>query len=338
MKKRQILKAENIVPYFKGFEVIGAFNPAVAKCGGKTVMLVRVAERPVQKDENYFLVPEYDERSGLNIIRLDKSSGKYDFSDCRVVKNSHKNYLTSLSYFLIAESEDGLDFRITDRRILPEGPDEEYGIEDPRITEIDGVYYITYSAISDCGINTKLMVTSDFQTFERKGVIFYADNKDVVIFPHKIGDKYYALHRPSTSQFAKPEMWIAESPDLRHWGGYRVLLRSDEDGNERVGAGAVPVLTKEGWLEIFHAADENNCYKLYAMIMNKDDPEKIEARGTVPLIEVTEDFEKNGFFKNVVFTCGMIAEGEKVRIYYGTCDTNVAMAELSLGEIYENVR
>ena len=106
----------------------------------------------------------------------------------------------------------------------------------------------------------------------------------------------------------------------------------------RVGAGAVPVLTKEGWLEIFHAADENNCYKLYAMIMNKDDPEKIEARGTVPLIEVTEDFEKNGFFKNVVFTCGMIAEGEKVRIYYGTCDTNVAMAELSLGEIYENVR
>ena len=70
----------------------------------------------------------------------------------------------------------------------------------------------------------------------------------------------------------------------------------------------------------------------------RDDPEKIEARGTSPLIEVTEDFEKNGFFKNVVFTCGMIAEGEKIRIYYGTCDTNIAAAELSLAEIYENVR
>ena len=338
MNKWQILKAENIIPYFKGFEVIGAFNPAVTKYNGKIVMLIRVAERPLQKDKNYYLVPKYDVKRGLNIIRLDKNSGKYDFSDCRVVKNSRKNYLTSLSYFLIAESEDGVNFRTTERRILPEGSDEEYGIEDPRITEINGIYYITYSAISDCGINTKLMVTSDFQTFERKGVVFYADNKDVAVFPHKIGDKYYALHRPSTSQFAKPDIWIAESPDLLHWGGYRVLLRSDEGSNERVGAGAVPILTKEGWLEIFHAADENNCYKLYAMILNKDNPEIIEARGVSPLIEVTEDFEKNGFFKNVVFTCGMIAEGEKIRIYYGTCDTNIAAAELSLAEIYENVR
>ena len=337
MKKQPILKAESVKPYFNGFEVIGAFNPSVIKYKDKTIMIIRVAERPIQNVGGYYLVPEFDKDNNLIINKLDMSSGHYDFTDCRMVKNTNRNYLTSVSYFLIAESYDGVNFKLTEKRIFPQGDDERYGIEDSRITEIDGEYYITYSAISDKGINTKLMVTKDFESFTRLGVIFCADNKDVVIFPKKINGNYYALHRPCTSEFAKPDMWIAQSQDLICWGKHKVFLTAKESGMARVGAGAVPILTEKGWLEIFHAADEKHVYKLYAMFLNSNKPEIIELLGHEPLIEVSEDFEKDGFFKNVVFTCGAIAEGDTIKIYYGTCDTNIAMAELKISEIYSSL-
>ena len=106
----------------------------------------------------------------------------------------------------------------------------------------------------------------------------------------------------------------------------------------RVGAGAVPVLTDKGWFEIFHAADEKHVYKLYAMFMNAENPEIKELVGKKPIVEVSEDFEMDGFFKNVVFTCGAINNGDNVNVYYGTCDTNIAMAELSINEIYNSLK
>ena len=338
MKKHLILRADSVKPYFEGFEVIGAFNPSVIKYKNKTIMIIRVAERPIQNVGGYYLVPEFDKDNQLIINKLDMSSGHYDFTDCRMVKNTKRNYLTSVSYFLIAESYDGITFALTEKRIFPEGDDERYGIEDSRITEIDGKYYITYSAISDKGINTKLMVTEDFETFTRLGVIFCADNKDVVIFPKKVNGKYYALHRPCTSEFAKPDMWIAQSDDLIFWGKHKVFLTAKESGMARVGAGAVPVLTDKGWFEIFHAADEKHVYKLYAMFMNAENPEIKELVGKKPIVEVSEDFEMDGFFKNVVFTCGAINNGDNVNVYYGTCDTNIAMAELSINEIYNSLK
>ena len=103
----------------------------------------------------------------------------------------------------IARSKNGIDFKIEKKpAMFPENIYERFGIEDPRITRISDRYYITYSAISDItGITTCLASTDDFISFTRHGVIFLPDNKDVVIFPEKISGRYYALNRPSASEF-----------------------------------------------------------------------------------------------------------------------------------------
>ena len=92
MKKHLILRADSVKPYFEGFEVIGAFNPSVIKYKNKTIMIIRVAERPIQNVGGYYLVPEFDKDNQLIINKLDMSSGHYDFTDCRMVKNTKRNY------------------------------------------------------------------------------------------------------------------------------------------------------------------------------------------------------------------------------------------------------
>lgn len=103
------------------------------------------------------------------------------------------------------------------------------GIEDPRITQIDGRYYINYSAISNItGVTTCLASTTDFVTFIKYGVIFMPDNKDVAIFPEKIEGRYYALNRPVSAEYRVRDMWISESPDLIHWGNHLKLMSTRE--------------------------------------------------------------------------------------------------------------
>ena len=103
---------------------------------------------------------------------------------------------------------------------------EMYGIEDPRITLIDGTYYINYSAISpETGVTTCLASTKDFKTFQRHGVIFTPDNKDISIFPAKIGGKYYALNRPASAEYGFRDIWMSQSPDLLHWGRHESIMQ-----------------------------------------------------------------------------------------------------------------
>ena len=96
---------------------------------------------------------------------------------------------------------------------------EEFGLEDPRITQIGDRFYITYVAVSRHGPATALASTTDFKTIERHGIIFCTENKDVVLLPERIGGEYVAIHRPvGDMPFSRPEMWTARSPDLIHWG------------------------------------------------------------------------------------------------------------------------
>jgi predicted GH43/DUF377 family glycosyl hydrolase len=241
----------------------------------------------------------------------------------------------------VARSQDGIHFEIDDKpTILPGSIYESYGIEDPRITQIGGTYYITYSAISEYGICAGMMTTQDFLTFHREGNIFHPDNKDVVLFPKQVGGKYYALHRPSSSHYGKPEMWIAESSDLRQWGNHRHLASVREglwdDG--RIGASAIPFETEEGWLEIYHGASKDNRYCLGALLLDKDEPWKVIARSEKPFMQPEELFEVEGFFGNVIFPCGVLVENNIVKIYYGASDTCIGYAEASLDYIKANLQ
>jgi predicted GH43/DUF377 family glycosyl hydrolase len=321
-------------------EVIGVFNAGVAKHNNEIILILRVAERPINDDPEFYLTPIYEPISNEIIIERIPKHPDYDFSDVRVVKTPNRNYLTSISHMRVARSQDGINFTIDKHpTILPGTIYESYGIEDPRITQIGTQYYITYSAVSEYGICTGLITTMDFKTFQREGNIFHPDNKDVVIFPREINGKYYALHRPSCSHYGKPEMWIAESSDLLQWGNHRHLIGVREgfwDGG-RIGASTIPFEIEEGWLEIYHGADLNNRYCLGALILDRDEPWKVIARSEIPFMEPETNYEVEGFFGNVIFPCGALYEDGMVKIYYGASDTCVGYAEITLDFIKDNL-
>jgi len=338
MEKRLIIKTDDIAPTNHDVRVLGVFNPATIKVGTTTIMIARVAETMKNDDDTHVYVPIWRQKQ-YNFIKIPTADPNYDFSDVRVIHNHEESYLTSISHFRVGRSEDGYHFAFDETPIFPESVYEEYGIEDPRITYIDGRYYITYTAVSSFGINVGLMVTDDFKSFERLGNIFPFDNKDCVIFPKLINNRYYAYHRPSTSDFGKLDIWLAKSTNLLHWGEHEALkaARIDYQPSVRVGAGAVPFLTKQGWVVIYHSADKAHHYHLAALLVAKDDPCKVLKKSIKPLIEPTEIYEKEGFVPNVVFTCGITSDETMLHIYYGVCDQSIAVCQLSFEELFANM-
>ena len=339
--KNPVISIKDVKPSRADFEVIGVFNPGVIKIGDETLLLLRIAERPINKDISKCTCPIFDvDTCKVTVKCFDRSDSSYDFSDPRVIFSEEQSYLTSMSHLRVARSKDGYNFEIEEKTsIIPSNSYEAFGVEDPRITHIDGKYYINYSCASPKGITTFLASTIDFKEYKREGIIFHPDNKDVTIFPEKINGKYYALHRPSSSHYGKPEMWIAESPDLICWGNHTHVagVRKGFWDDGRIGASAVPFKTDYGWIEIYHGATEDNRYCLGAMLLDADEPWKVLARSSTPLVEPTEKYELEGFFGNVVFCCGAIIDGENIRIYYGAADDSVACLDMSIYDILENL-
>jgi predicted GH43/DUF377 family glycosyl hydrolase len=108
--------------------------------------------------------------------------------------------------------------------------------------------------------------------------------------------------------------------------------------SERIGAGASPVKTQRGWLEIYHGADKNNRYCLGALLLDLDDPSKVIARSEEPIMEPVMDYEKKGFFGNVIFTNGHIVNGDNITIYYGASDEVICKAEFSINNILDSLK
>lgn len=344
-EQNPLVTPADVKPHRDDFEVIGAFNAGVAEYGGEVILLLRVAERPVSPDPSVVLAPVYNvEKGELDLVPIRKDDESYDFSDPRVIvrrdQASAFEYLTSLSYLRIARSRDGRNFTIDDEPfIYPSQPLESFGIEDPRITQIGDTYYIYFSAVSPVGIGESLVSTKDFKTVEHHGMIFGPDNKDVLIFPERIGGKHYALHRPTTKSCGRPEMWIAESDNLLYWGNHRHLigLRDGMWDSGRIGGGAVPIRTDRGWLELYHGATKDHRYCMGAVLLDLDDPSRVVARSGRPILEPDAAYEADGFFGGVVFSCGALVDGDVVRMYYGAADTSMACAELSLAEILDSL-
>lgn len=333
-----IIKPEDVKPSRPDFKVVCVFNAGVTRVNGEVLLLMRVAEIPVNDDRMVELAPVFNTDMGkLEIKKFDKSDKGIDFSDSRFVRTGDEQYLTSISHFRIARSSDGLNFNIDEvPAMFPANEYEKFGIEDPRITFIDGKYFINYSAISNTtGVTTCLASTSDFKTFDRHGVIFTPDNKDIAIFPEKINGKYYAFNRPASAEYKLRDMWISESPDLVCWGNHKRLMSARkgywDDG--RIGCSAVPFLIEEGWLEIYHGASKEDKYCLGAALLDKNEPWKVLARTKQPIIEPETEYELKGFFGNVIFNCGVLFEEGRVKIYYGAADTCIAYGETGIKDI-----
>lgn len=331
-----LISPENVKSFDDRFEVVGVFNPGVATFDGKTLLLMRVAVRP---EENGIIRVPVFKNGKITVMELDKRFDENE--DSRVVTENGKKYLTSMSYFLPAVSEDGESFKIiSDGAIYPESRFEEYGVEDPRITFLENRYYITYSAISEYGICAAMKVTDDFKTYENIGVVLHPDNKDVALFPEKINGKYYMLHRPSTSEFGCPELWIAESDNLVQWGNHKRIMgvRKGMWDSSRIGSSGIPLRVEEGWLIVYHGANENNEYCLGAALLDAERPWKVIGRTEKPFLKPELPCEKGGFFPNIVFSCGGVKDGNLLKIYYGAADKCICGCEISIDELLSEVK
>ncbi len=323
-------------------EVVGAFNAAATRFRDETILLLRVSETPRTADPSTIEAAVYNPDSQrIEIKKWKRDTKGLDARDPRGIFVDGRLWLTSMSHLRVARSRDGVHFDIERSPALaPANLYETFGCEDPRITLIDGTYWINYTAVSEHGISTALASTRDFRTFERRGIIFPPQNRDVTIFPEKIGGRYVALHRPMAERPGQSSIWIASSPDLISWGNHAFVAaaRPGEWDDSKIGGGAVPFRVKwknkDAWLEVYHGVtDSPPTYSLGALLLDFDEPGKVLARSREPILRPEAVYEREGFYGNVVFTCGLIASGDMVRIYYGAADAVIAVADLSLAEI-----
>jgi predicted GH43/DUF377 family glycosyl hydrolase len=231
----------------------------------------------------------------------------------------------------LAESLDGFNFKVSKEPFMVPAADgvfgiyEEYGVEDPRITFIEGEYVITYSAYSRFGVRIGLAKTTDFKKIERLSFITEADYRNVVIFPEKFKNLYARLDRPH-SEICPWSIWISYSPDLRFWGESKLIMKPVPYhwDQMKIGPGAPPFKTEKGWLSIYHGVfpTMDGCvYRLGAALHDLKDPSRIIGVGDNWILQPEEAYEVTGYVHNVVFSCGAVPEPDgTVKIYWGGAD------------------
>jgi predicted GH43/DUF377 family glycosyl hydrolase len=266
--------------------------------------------------------------------------------DGRYIMLFRSHLATGRSIIGLAASEDGFKFKsgpepfITPAKESPFCEYEEYGVEDPRITYLEGQYYITYSAYSRHGVRTALAKTSDFKSLERIALITQADYRNTVIFPEKINGRYVRLDRPH-SKISPWSIWISYSPDLRHWGDSTLLIKPvkyhwDE---MKIGPGAPPVRTEKGWLNIYHGVFQTmaGCvYRLGVALHKLDDPTQVLGVSDRWILQPEDRWEITGYVPNVVFSCGAVPEDDgTLKLYWGGADQVMCAGTAVIDELVE---
>ena len=217
---------------------------------------------------------------------------------------------------------------------------EEYGIEDPRITFLDGEYLITYSAYSRQGVRIALAKTKDWQTVDRFSLITEADYRNVVIFPERFNGLYARLDRPH-SEISPWSVWISYSPDLRYWGDSKLIMKPVQYhwDEMKIGPGAPPIKTGKGWLNIYHGVFptmDGSVYRLGVALHDLKDPSNIIGVGDNWILQPEEPYELTGYVHNVVFTCGAVPEDDgTVKIYWGGADTVMCAGTAVIDELVD---
>jgi beta-1,2-mannobiose phosphorylase / 1,2-beta-oligomannan phosphorylase len=337
-----LLRPEDLKPSDDRLEVVGCFNPGAISWGDDVLLLARIAEMPKERRQGFTGFPRWTSQEGLTIDWL--ANDDLVFIDPRVVLVEGKGVvrLTFISHIRTVRCKQGRSLLSAEgSRLTPEAEYEEYGVEDPRITRIGDTYYVTYVAVSRHGAATALASTVDFVSFRRHGIIFPCENKDVLLFPEKIGGEYVAFHRPNpATHFSPPEMWLARSADLVRWGRHEPFYSGKGVWEtSRIGGGAPPFRTDRGWVEIYHGNkkgyDEKGVgvYSAGAFLLDLDNPQRVLGRTDEPMIVPETDYETRGFVPNVIFPTGVVEREETLLLYYGAADTCTAVAEFSKKEL-----
>jgi predicted GH43/DUF377 family glycosyl hydrolase len=246
----------------------------------------------------------------------------------------------------LAESVDGYAFTVRDQPFITLAQTgvfreyEAFGVEDPRISCIEGEYYITYSAYSKHGVRIGLAKTTDFSSIERISLITEADYRNVVLFPEKINGRYVRLDRPH-SAISPWAIWISYSKDLIYWGESELIMMPvpyhwDE---MKIGPGATPIKTEHGWLSIYHGVFptmDGAIYRLGVALHDLKNPAQIVGVGDSWILQPEDPWEVTGYVHNVVFTCGAIAEEDgSVKIYWGGADSVMCVGTARIEDLVD---
>lgn len=251
-----------------------------------------------------------------------------------IFRVDHKDGIPHLH---VGSSVDGYHWDIADERIEwkdesgnPYSPGYAY---DPRVVEIEGKFYVVWCTDFG-GPSIGLGVTEDFITFTRLENVFLPFNRNGVLFPRKINGKYMMLSRPSDSGHTPfGDIFVSESPDLCYWGRHRRVMTSGDNWWEgkKIGAGAVPIETSEGWLLFYHGVNgtcSGYIYSIGAALLDLENPSKVLYRTREYLLTAEKPYEVSGFVPNVVFPCSTLADAatNRIAIYYGAADTYLGIA------------
>jgi predicted GH43/DUF377 family glycosyl hydrolase len=241
-----------------------------------------------------------------------------------------------------ASSQNGIDWIRSGEPVFePAGDLEAMGVEDPRITEIDGVFYMAYTAFAGVESGEYLVTpmfarSSNLIEWERIGALVLGeDNKDHFLLPEKLRGRYIAFHR------RPPDIWIAESESLSKWPkkAMQVVMSPRKGGWDslRIGGNGPPIPTEDGWLFFYHGFDESRTYRLGVCLLDLENPGRVLRRPKDHIFEPSLSWEIEGNIPRVIFSCTNIVVGTKVYIYYGAADRVIGLATTSLEELLNYV-
>jgi predicted GH43/DUF377 family glycosyl hydrolase len=256
--------------------------------------------------------------------------------------------MRGFSHLTVARSPDGFTSWEIDSAPTLEADqnsrEEKFGLEDPRIIwlEEQKQFAITYVSFSEGGPVVSLAITKNFSTFARLGSLLPPEDKDACLFPRRFRGRFALIHRPIVR--GEAHMWISFSPDLKHWGDHRLLIRSRHaywDGH-RVGLACQPIETPEGWLLFYHGVRmtaSGAIYRVGLALLDLDEPWIVLRRGKEWVLGPQAPYERVGDADDVVFPTGAVVhkETDQLNLYYGAADCVVAVATAKLSDILDYI-
>lgn len=256
--------------------------------------------------------------------------------------------LRGFSHLTCARSKDGLTNWVIDKeptmKADQSSKEEKWGLEDPRVVwlEEQRQYAITYVSFSEGGPTVSLAITRNFKTFARLGAMLPPEDKDACLFPRRFNGRFALIHRPIVR--GEAHIWLSLSPDLKHWGDHRVLLKTRHAywDATRVGLACQPLELPEGWLILYHGVRMTTASQIYRIgmaLLDKDEPWRVLRRGEEWVLGPKELYERIGDVSDVTFVTGAVVmeESNQLYIYYGAADDKIAVAMADMDRIREYI-
>jgi beta-1,2-mannobiose phosphorylase / 1,2-beta-oligomannan phosphorylase len=257
-----------------------------------------------------------------------------------------------ISHLTVARSPDGIgDWRIEAQPLLAgddRDPVTRWGVEDPRITFIDEVqsWYIAYTAYGPGGPAVALAATRDFKSVEKIGIVMSPEDKNASMLSRQVDGHFVMLHRPSSQQSHRADIWLSRSMDLRSWRAPEPVLAARQGAwwdSVRVGMGPPPLETEHGWLGIYHGvkatAGGGPTYRMGLVLLDPRDPARLLRRSPSWVFTPAANYERIGDLPNVVFPTGLVHDPatDELRLYYGAADSTIAVATARLADLLEYI-